>query len=107
LTSPTVRVNRRTPMDKESRKAYVQMAYASSIGFAFVLLIFGGLFVGNWLDKKMGTSFFFTVLLFIMGVVGGFRNLYVLISRSFQDDKIIIKSIKSEPHRKRPVPAKA
>ncbi|MBP8979699.1 MAG: AtpZ/AtpI family protein [Syntrophobacterales bacterium] len=94
-------------MDKESRKAYVQMAYASSIGFAFVLLIFGGLFVGNWLDKKMGTSFFFTVLLFIMGVVGGFRNLYVLISKSFQDDKIIIKSIKSEPHRKRPVPAKA
>jgi len=93
-------------MDKESRKAYVQMAYASSIGFAFVLLIFGGLFVGNWLDKKMGTSFFFTVLLFIMGVVGGFRNLYVLISRSFQDEKIIIKSIKSEPHRKRPVPAK-
>jgi len=83
------------------------MAYASSIGFAFVLLIFGGLFVGNWLDKKMGTSFFFTVLLFIMGVVGGFRNLYVLISKSFQDDKIIIKSIKSEPHRKRPVPAKA
>mgnify|MGYP003758865795 CR=1 FL=1 len=95
------------PMDKDSRRAYVQMAYASSIGFAFVLLIFGGLFVGNWLDKKMGTSFFFTVLLFIMGVVGGFRNLYVLISRSFQDDKIIIKSIKSEPHRKRPVPAKA
>jgi len=94
-------------MDKDSRRAYVQMAYASSIGFAFVLLIFGGLFVGNWLDKKMGTSFFFTVLLFIMGVVGGFRNLYVLISRSFQDDKIIIKSIKSEPHRKRPVPAKA
>jgi len=94
-------------MDKESRKAYVQMAYASSIGFAFVLLIFGGLFVGNWLDKKMGTSFFFTVLLFIMGVVGGFRILYVLISKSFQDDKIIIKSIKSEPHRKRPVPAKA
>lgn len=93
-------------MDKDSRKAYVQMAYASSIGFAFVLLIFGGLFLGNWLDKKMGTSFFFTVLLFIMGVVGGFRNLYVLISRSFQDDKIIIKSIKSEPHRKRPVPAK-
>jgi len=83
------------------------MAYASSIGFAFVLLIFGGLFLGNWLDKKMGTSFFFTVLLFIMGVIGGFRNIYVLIGKSFQDDKIIIKSIKSESHRKRPAPAKA
>ena len=94
-------------MDKEGKKAYVQMAYTSSIGFAFVLLIFGGLFLGNWLDKKMGTSFFFTVLLFIMGVIGGFRNIYVLIGKSFQDDKIIIKSIKSEPHRKRPAPAKA
>ena len=94
-------------MDKEGRKAYVQMAYASSIGFAFVLLIFGGLFLDNWLDKKMGTSFFFTVLLFIMGVIGGFRNIYVLIGKSFQDDKIIIKSIKSESHRKRPAPAKA
>jgi len=94
-------------MDKEGRQAYFQMAYASSIGFAFVLLIFGGLFLGNWLDKKMGTSFFFTVLLFIMGVIGGFRNIYVLIGKSFQDDKIIIKSIKSESHRKRPAPAKA
>ena len=94
-------------MDNDDRKAYVQMAYASSIGFAFVLLIFGGLFVGSWLDKKMGTSFFFTILLFIMGVFGGFRNLYVLISRSFQDDRTLIKSVKSEPHRKRPAPAKA
>jgi len=94
-------------MDNEDRKAYVQMAYASSVGFAFVLLIFGGLFVGSWLDKKMGTSFFFTVLFFIIGVFGGFRNLYVLISKSIQDDKTIIKSVKSEPHRKRPAPATA
>ena len=94
-------------MDEDDRKAYVQMAYASSVGFAFVLLIFGGIFVGSWLDKKMGTSFFFTMLLFIMGIIGGFRNLYVLISRSFQDDRTLIKSVKSEPHRKRPAPAKA
>ena len=94
-------------MDEDDRKAYVQMAYASSVGFAFVLLIFGGIFVGSWLDKKMGTSFFFTMLLFIMGIIGGSRNLYVLISRSFQDDRTLIKSVKSEPHRKRPAPAKA
>jgi putative copper export protein len=54
----------------------------------------------------MGTSFLFTILLFVAGIVAGFRNLYVLIKRSFQDDKTIITSIRSEPHRKRPDPAK-
>jgi ATP synthase protein I len=93
-------------MDNDNRKSFVQMAYAGSVGFAFVLLIFGGLFVGNWLDRKMGTSFLFTILLFVTGIAAGFRNLYVLIKRSFQDDKTMITSIRSEPHRKRPDPAR-
>lgn len=93
-------------MDNDNRKSFIQMAYAGSVGVAFVLLIFGGLFVGNWLDRKMGTSFLFTILLIVAGIAAGFRNLYVLIKRSFQDDKTIITSIRSEPHRKRPAPAR-
>jgi F0F1-type ATP synthase assembly protein I len=93
-------------MDNDSRKSFVHMAYAGSVGFAFVLLIFGGLFFGSWLDRKMGTSFLFTALLFAAGVAAGFRNLYVLIKRSFRDDKTIITSVRSEPHRKRPEPTK-
>ena len=93
-------------MDSDNRKSFVQMAYAGSVGFAFVFLIFGGLFVGNWLDRKMGTSFLFTILLFVAGIAAGFRNLYVLIKRSFKDDKTIITSIRNEPHRKRPAPAR-
>ncbi len=93
-------------MDHDERKSFVHMAYAGSVGLAFVLLIFGGLFVGNWLDRKLGTSFLFTTLLFVAGVAAGFRNLYILIKRSFQDDKTIITSLRSEPHRKRPAPAR-
>lgn len=93
-------------MDSDNRKSFVQMAYAGSVGFAFVFLIFGGLFIGAWLDRKIGTSFLFTILLCVVGVAAGFRNLYVLIKRSFQDDKTIITSIKNEPHRQRPEPAK-
>lgn len=93
-------------MDHDDRKSFVHMAYAGSVGFAFVLLIFGGLFVGNWLDRKMGTSYLFTILLFTVGIVAGFRNLYVLIKRSFPDEKTMITSIRSEPHRKRPEPAR-
>jgi ATP synthase protein I len=94
------------PMDHDEKKSFVHMAYAGSVGLAFVLLIFGGLFVGNWLDRKLETSFLFTTLLFVAGVAAGFRNLYVLIKRSFQDDKTIITSLRNEPHRKRPDPAR-
>ncbi|MDD5171164.1 MAG: AtpZ/AtpI family protein [Syntrophales bacterium] len=93
-------------MDKESKKAYAPMAYASSIGIGMVLAIFGGLFLGNFVDKSMGTAPFFTFLFLIMGIVAGFRSLYNLIRRYFKDEVTVIRSIKSEPHRKRPVPAK-
>lgn len=93
-------------MDKESKKAYTQMAYASSVGIGMVLAVFGGLFLGNMLDNKLGTSPFFTFLLLLMGVVAGFRSLYNLIKKYFKDEKTVIRSIKSEPHRKRPAPAK-
>ncbi|HOK06877.1 MAG TPA: AtpZ/AtpI family protein [Syntrophales bacterium] len=94
-------------MDKESKKAMTQMAYASSIGIAMVLAIFGGLYLGYWVDKHYGTTPFFTFLFLLMGVVAGFRNLYVLIKKYFKDEKTVIRSLKTEPHRKRPAPAKA
>lgn len=93
-------------MDHDEKKSFVHMAYAGSVGFAFVLLIFGGIFAGAWLDRKMGTSYVFTVLLFLAGLLAGFRNLYVLIKRSARDDKTVITSIRSEPHPRRPDPAR-
>jgi len=94
-------------MEKGSKKQYTQMAYASSIGIGMVLAVFGGLFAGHWLDNKLGTTPFFTFILLLMGVVAGFRSLYRLIKTYFKDEQNVIRSIKSEPHRKRPVPAKA
>lgn len=91
-------------MDGDNRKSFVHMAYAGSVGFAFVLLIFGGLFAGAWLDRKLGTSFLFTALLFVAGVAAGIRNLYVLVKRSSRDDQTMITSLRSEPHRRRPEP---
>jgi len=93
-------------MEKESKRHYTQMAYASSVGIAMVLAVFGGLFAGHWLAQKLGTAPFFTFLLLLMGVVAGFRSLYRLIKAYFKDEQSVIRSIKSEPHRKRPVPAK-
>ena len=94
-------------MLKLDRASLLQMAYASSIGIAMVLMIFGSLFLGNWLDKKFGTLPYFTIIFLIIGVVAGFKNIYSVILRNFKNEEPVIKSLKSEPHRKRPPPAKA
>jgi ATP synthase protein I len=91
-------------MDKDTKKTAIQMAYASSIGIAMVILIFGGLYFGVYLDRKFETGYIFTVLLLLAGIIAGFRNIYVLIKK-IPDEEPLIKYLKSEPHRKRP-PAK-
>ena len=94
-------------MDGDNKKSLIQVAYASSIGIAMVLMIFGSLFLGNWLDKKFGTLPYFTIIFLIIGVVAGFKNIYSVILRNFKNEEPVIKSLKIEPHRKRPPPAKA
>ena len=92
-------------MDKESKKSFVQMTYASSVGIFMVIVIFGGIYLGSYLDRKFGTAPYFTIVLLSIGVFTGFRNVYLLIKK-LKDETPFIKGIKSEPHRKRPSPAK-
>jgi ATP synthase protein I len=92
-------------MDKESKKSLMQMTYASTVGIFMVIVIFVGIYLGSYLDRKFGTAPYFTILLLAMGVFAGFRNVYLLIQK-IKDETPFIKGIKSEPHRKRPPPAK-
>jgi ATP synthase protein I len=94
-------------MDKDTRQTAIQLAYASSVGIAMVFMIFGGLYLGVYLDRKFETGYSFTVLLLSIGIAAGFRNIYVLIKKISWDEKPVIKYLKSEPHRKRPPPKKA
>jgi ATP synthase protein I len=93
-------------MDKETRKYAMQMAFASSIGIAMILAIFGCLLLGVYLDRKFDSGHVFSVVFLFIGIAAGFRNIYVLIEKNFTDEEPIIKSLKSEPHRQRPVPKK-
>ncbi|MRR17095.1 MAG: AtpZ/AtpI family protein [Deltaproteobacteria bacterium] len=89
-------------MDSETKKLSIQMAFASSIGIAMVLAIFGCLLLGSYLDRKFDSGHVFTVVFLLIGISAGFRNIYVLIKKNFRDEESIIKSLKSEPHRQRP-----
>ena len=93
-------------MDNETKKLSIQMAYASSIGIAMVLAIFGCLLLGSYLDRKFDSGHVFTIVFLLIGISAGFRNIYALIKKNFRDDESIIKSLKSEPHRQRPIPKK-
>ncbi len=94
-------------MNKDAKSFWVQMAYASSVGFAMVLAIFGSLLIGAYLDRKLGTGYKLTLVFVLIGIAVGFRNIYVLIKRNFPDDETPERNIKNEPHRKRPPAKKA
>ena len=74
-------------LDKRTKRTAFRLVYASSIGISMVIAIFGSLYVGLWLDKKFGTSPYLTLLLLFMGVVAGFKNIYVMIRRSIDAEK--------------------
>ena len=100
-------------MDKETKKAAIQMAHASSIGISMVIAIFGCLFLGVWLDRKLGTDPYLTLLFLLMGIVAGFRNMVLLIKQSGTDLKSVPKDkqtattgVPGEANRKRPPPEK-
>jgi ATP synthase protein I len=93
-------------MDKETRKYAMQMAFASSIGIAMIVAVFGCLLLGAYLDRKFDSGHVFSVIFLFIGISAGFRNIYVLIKNNFTDDEQIIKSLKSEPHPQRPAPKK-
>lgn len=88
-------------MSKKKKKKIIifEMAYASSLGIALVIAVFGCLFLGLYIDRKLGTGSIFTVLFLVIGVAAGFRNYYIFIKRLASDAKDPDREIKDEAHK--------
>jgi ATP synthase protein I len=80
-------------MDKETRKSLIQVANISSMGIALGVTIFGCFFIGLYLDRKLGTAYFFTFLFLLIGILAGFKNIYGLIKKSLGDEKSLDKPV--------------
>lgn len=68
-------------MAKHSKSMLIRIANLSSIGVGFAVAISVSLFIGISLDAKLGTRPYITIILLLLGVAAGFRNLLFLVKK--------------------------
>jgi len=72
-----------------ARKSSVfeNLALMSQIGISMIMPIIMGLYIGNWLDNRLGTGPVFLFIFIIMGIVSAFISVYKLTQRQFGQKK--------------------
>lgn len=71
---------------KYNRSVYQSLAVITQFGINMLVPIFLCSFAGMFLDRKLGTAFWF-VLLFFAGALAGFRNIFILARKIYEGDK--------------------
>ncbi|MCQ2491854.1 MAG: AtpZ/AtpI family protein [Lachnospiraceae bacterium] len=66
---------------KENRKVVKMLFLISQLGITMLTSIFLCMFIGLFLDRKLGTHYFFIPFL-LLGIGGGFKGVYNLIIRA-------------------------
>ena len=69
-------------MKKRDLKYLKELAYFSSVGLSVALSIFIGLGIGVWLDKKFESNPWMTLIFLGLGIIAGFRNIGLAITKS-------------------------
>lgn len=67
---------------KYDKSVYQSLALITQFGINMLVPVFLCSFAGIWLDKKFGTSFWM-ILLFFVGALAGFRNIYIMAKRIY------------------------
>ena len=68
-------------MAEDKRELFKSLGFLSSVGITLVVSTFIGLGMGWWLDQKLGTKPWFTLIFLVLGIVSGFRSMYILTAR--------------------------
>src|SRR3982751_2778316 len=71
------------PAARTSKRAYNALS-ASSVGLELGIAVIVGLFAGMWLDNKLGTTPWLMLVLLVLGLVAGFRNVLRAVERAEQ-----------------------
>ena len=74
-------------MQEETRKYIKLLAIVSTMGISMVLAIVIAIAIGYYLDKWFKTSPVFFLIFMVLGIIAGFRNIYVVMKRTEKDLK--------------------
>ncbi len=78
-------------MEENDRKLMRMLGVLSTVGLTMVLATVIGFFIGHKLDEWFGTSPWLTMVFLFLGIIAGFRNLFLYAKRSQEpfdkDDK--------------------
>jgi len=70
-------------MKEDTKKLFRELWFYSSLSFSIALSIVIGLGIGYWLDTRVfNTSPWLTLIFLGLGVLAGFRNIYLVMQRS-------------------------
>ncbi|MGN0133038.1 MAG: AtpZ/AtpI family protein [Lachnospiraceae bacterium] len=69
---------------KYNRNVYRSLVMITQFGLNMLVPIMICTFVGNFMDKKLGTSFF-VIIFFFVGALAGFRNVFIFAKKIYED----------------------
>ena len=69
-------------MKKDTKKLFRELWYYISLSFSIALAILIGLAIGYWLDTRYDTSPWLTLIFLGLGIIAGFRNIYLAMKKS-------------------------
>ncbi|RJQ17941.1 MAG: AtpZ/AtpI family protein [Nitrospiraceae bacterium] len=79
--------DQKPPDEKENKREFLRyLGVASTVGINFVASTFIGFAIGHWvLDKYLDTSPWFTIIFLLLGIAAGFKYLFRIASRGYDD----------------------
>ena len=74
-------------MGEDRQRLIRSLGFLSSLGISMVAATLIGLAMGYYLDKWLETSPWFTLIFLVIGIIAGFRNIYILTERELRRQK--------------------
>lgn len=74
-------------MDKDKLSGYRQLAIATTIPVILVVAPLLGYYIGNWIDRRLGTGKIFMIIGLALGFGAAAKEIYDLIKNSTESKK--------------------
>jgi ATP synthase protein I len=76
-----------TDTKENRRELFKSIGFLSGVGISMVAATFIGLAMGYYLDRWLETAPWFTLTFLLIGIISGFRNVYILTARELRRQK--------------------